>query len=87
MLIKWTKNEFQKFLQGTTLKIKKRVLWRWRVPILCYIWAKFRLNRVTGLEIVGRGAKYYTSLTNTKTNTYRCLFCVFFFSAKNQKQD
>ena len=73
MLTKWRKNKFIKFLLGTILKIKKRVLWRWRVPVRYYIWSKFRINRTTGLEIVG-GPKFCTDAranTHARTHTHR----------------
>ena len=68
----------EKFSPGTILKIKKRDLWRWRVRVWYYIWAKFRIIRITGLEIVREAQKFNTDThrdrhrqhTRTQTHTH-----------------
>ena len=48
--------------------------------------AKFRINRITGMEIVRGGPNLYTD-THTQTNTHGGPFYKSCFSAKMQKQD
>ena len=82
------KNEGQKFLPGTMIKIKKRDYWRWRVLVRYHMQPKFRINPITGLEIVKEGPKFYTDTdTHTHTQTHRVPFYKSCFSAKKQKQD
>ena len=69
MLSKWGKNEFQKFLPGTIFQIKKRDYCRWRVPVRYCTYPKFRINRITGLEIVRGGTKFHTH-THKHTHTH-----------------
>ena len=89
MLIKWRKIEFQKFLPGTILKTKKSDLWRWKVPVLYYTWAKFRINQLTGLEIV-RGTKIFHRHTRTDertdAHTHTHDAYVLFFCEKAEKR-
>ena len=66
---KWRKNEFQKFLPGTIFKIKKRDKYHWRVPLRYYMYPKFRINRIAGLEIVRGGTKTYHTDTRTHSRT------------------
>ena len=53
-----------------------------------YMWPKFRINRITGLEIDRGGPKLYTDThTHTHTDTHTpaaYLISLFFFSKKKQ---
>ena len=96
MLIKWRKNEFRIFLPGTILKIKKGVnaVGEFRYDI----YVKFRINRITDLEIVREGTKtlhrhthmYIHTQRQTDTHTHteaRFISLVFLRKCRNKAKN
>ena len=67
MLIKWRKNEFQKFLPGTIFKIKKRD--QWRSDTILYV-AKISYQSENWFGNCKGGPKFYTD-THTHAHTHR----------------
>ena len=65
------KSKFQHFLHDTILKLRNGFAALESSGIVLYIWAKFRINRVTGLEIVGVIKILHTHThTHTRTRTH-----------------